>query len=669
MQAGEQEKLSIEEKSKLFVQLLEARKKYFAAIREKEKRNKPPTKAQKRSTMSTYLKNIAGYKHNQLKNKSFDDIQKLFDKAMKRVNTFIDMDTKLVKGSEVRAKGSKTRAEGSSKREGEDLQQESTKKQKVDDDKESEELKKCLEIILDDGDDVTIDATPLSTKYPTIMLKNFKREGLEVLWSIVKARFKKIEPVNYMDNFLLLKLKTMFEHHVEDNVWKNQQGLVKVLNWKLYDSCGVHCVTMQNLLYYLLVEKMYPLINHTLHHMFNDLKLQVDYECEMAFELLRLVKQQLKDFQDSPDDEEDTRSNEEDVSSNDNEMIEVKVLMTLVDDESVVVGKESARNGEWVKISMKKVHTLLDIEDNDERKSFLDYLCIDPDDTKVSIPGVERPWLSEAEGFTLPNHDTGRIFPAETQVKLTDPSVSITDSLANEYDSADESSVCSTPLFPLEKLAASKNNAAPTGKLKNVKTEDDSPLSIVMKELNDLKLNINKNQSSYSKNNKSQQIPQNALQNKYKTQFKKNCELCGLNNHLFENCYKVLFCKKCERTDHKTCDHAEYMSTMNIYQHLKSQGGSSSRSKILRPSKPLPLCIHSRFNDHMSDDCINYPICDIYGSYDHDTHGHNRLISLRRGIKPINPQHINKSYETYGSTVHTTTDHNDIEWFRRGEAL
>ncbi|GJT62005.1 uncharacterized mitochondrial protein-like protein [Tanacetum coccineum] len=42
-------------------------------------------------------------------------------------------------------------------------------------------------------------------------------EGLEVLWSIVKARFKKTEPVNYMHNFLLLNLKTIFEHHVEDN--------------------------------------------------------------------------------------------------------------------------------------------------------------------------------------------------------------------------------------------------------------------------------------------------------------------------------------------------------------------------------------------------------------------------------------------------------------------
>ncbi|GJY73478.1 hypothetical protein Tco_0477909 [Tanacetum coccineum] len=242
---------------------------------------------------------MAGYKHNQLKNKSFDDIQKLFDKAMKRVNTFVDMDTELVKGSEVRAEGNKTRAEGSSKRAGEKLEQESSKKQKLEEDKESEELKQCLEIVLDDGDCVTIDATPLSTKSLTIVDYKIYKEGKKSFFQIIRAdvkeRFKKIEPVNYMDNFLLLNLKTMFEHLVEDNVWKNLQGLVKVLNWKLYDSCGVHCVTIQSMLFYLLVEKMYPLTKHTLHKMFKDVKLQVDYECEMAFELLRLVKKQLKE--------------------------------------------------------------------------------------------------------------------------------------------------------------------------------------------------------------------------------------------------------------------------------------------------------------------------------------------------------------------------------------
>ncbi|GKA08709.1 retrovirus-related pol polyprotein from transposon TNT 1-94 [Tanacetum coccineum] len=65
---------------------------------------------------------------------------------------------------------------------------------------------------------------------------------------------------------------------------------------------------------------------------------------------------------------------DEEVSSDDNDVTEVKAL---ANEERVSIGKESARNSEWIKISMKKVHTLLEIEDNDDRKSFLDYLCID----------------------------------------------------------------------------------------------------------------------------------------------------------------------------------------------------------------------------------------------------------------------------------------------------
>ncbi|GJW09750.1 ribonuclease H-like domain-containing protein [Tanacetum coccineum] len=116
--------------------------------------------------MSTYLKNMAGYKHNQLKNKSFDDIQKLFDKAMKRINTFVDMDTKLVKGSEVRAEA-EIAQESSSKRAGTELEQESIKKQKVDEDKETAELQRLIEVV-PDKEELAIDAIPLATKPPSI---------------------------------------------------------------------------------------------------------------------------------------------------------------------------------------------------------------------------------------------------------------------------------------------------------------------------------------------------------------------------------------------------------------------------------------------------------------------------------------------------------------------
>ncbi|GJX30103.1 hypothetical protein Tco_0238182 [Tanacetum coccineum] len=93
LQAQEQHELTIEEKSTLFVQLLEKRKKHFTAKRSKEKRNRPPIRAQQRNIMCTYLKNMAGWKPKDLKKKSFANIQELFNKAFKRVNTFVDFRT------------------------------------------------------------------------------------------------------------------------------------------------------------------------------------------------------------------------------------------------------------------------------------------------------------------------------------------------------------------------------------------------------------------------------------------------------------------------------------------------------------------------------------------------------------------------------------------------
>nr|GFD36637.1 hypothetical protein [Tanacetum cinerariifolium] len=64
--------------------------------------------------------------------------------------------------------------ESSSKRIGDKLDPGRSKKQKVEDDKEQEELKGCLEIIPDDGDDVTIDTIRLSIKTPIINYKIYK---------------------------------------------------------------------------------------------------------------------------------------------------------------------------------------------------------------------------------------------------------------------------------------------------------------------------------------------------------------------------------------------------------------------------------------------------------------------------------------------------------------
>ncbi|GJW74864.1 hypothetical protein Tco_0134234 [Tanacetum coccineum] len=84
----------------------------------------------------------------------------------------------------------------------------------------------------------------------------------------------------------------MFEPHVEDKIWRNQQDY-KVLDWKLYDSCGVHSLRMQHTQIYMLVEKKYPLAPLTLSMMLEK-KLIIDYESEMAYQLLKFIIKQLK---------------------------------------------------------------------------------------------------------------------------------------------------------------------------------------------------------------------------------------------------------------------------------------------------------------------------------------------------------------------------------------
>ncbi|GKE41582.1 hypothetical protein Tco_1468866 [Tanacetum coccineum] len=193
----------------------------------------------------------------------------MFDRAFKRVNTFVDFRTDLVKGS--------------SKRAGDELEQEVTKKQKVDDvqetaevddDQETAKIKELMKKISYE-EEVVIDVIPLATKPPSIMylvishmLKSFDKEDFKTLWKLVKAKYGSTRPVEDLDLILWEDLNTKFEPHVEDRVWKNQQDY-RVLDWKLYDSCGVHFLRMQHMQIYMLVEKRYPLTPATITDMLN----------------------------------------------------------------------------------------------------------------------------------------------------------------------------------------------------------------------------------------------------------------------------------------------------------------------------------------------------------------------------------------------------------------
>nr|GEZ51666.1 hypothetical protein [Tanacetum cinerariifolium]GEZ59054.1 hypothetical protein [Tanacetum cinerariifolium] len=237
LQAKEQIELTIKERSKLFVKLMDKRKKHFAKLRAEEIRIKPPTKAQMRNQMCTYLKNMANYKHSQLKNRSFKEIQMLFDNAIKWTNSFVPMDSEVLEGTRKKAKRSGKEAE------------------------------------------ICTEGTGRSSELEIIL-----RSSIQQNQQMIKKE-------------IWVELKRLFEQDTYDELWKLQKH-IHDLSWKLYDSCGVyHVSTEKGIDIYMLVEKEYTLLRGTRTLMLVA-KLLVDQDNEMSRELLRKISCKLKDQED-----------------------------------------------------------------------------------------------------------------------------------------------------------------------------------------------------------------------------------------------------------------------------------------------------------------------------------------------------------------------------------
>ncbi|GJX36545.1 hypothetical protein Tco_0248102 [Tanacetum coccineum] len=194
LQQEEREQFTIKEKSRMLVEMIAERKRFFAAQRTKQIRNKPPTRAQLRNKM------------------------KLYEKEQKWINDFVPIDSEVVKDNRKdKAAGSRKKT-NARKRASEKLDDESVKRQKIEDDAEKEELRAYLDIIPGDN-----------------------------------------EAIN------------------DDDIWKAQKDY-KLISWRLFDSCGVHVLLMDTgIAIHMMVEKKYPLTQEMLSRMLNR-RLEVDHE-------------------------------------------------------------------------------------------------------------------------------------------------------------------------------------------------------------------------------------------------------------------------------------------------------------------------------------------------------------------------------------------------------
>ncbi|GKA93531.1 uncharacterized mitochondrial protein-like protein [Tanacetum coccineum] len=149
----EQEKYTIKERARLLAEFFDQRKKQLAAARAEAIRNKPPTKTQVRNRMITYLKHMGKYTHQQLKNKTYEEIQRLYEKEKRK-----------------RA-GEKKSEESAKKKKLEDVveEQESTKSDEettADYEHGKEELRMWLIVVSDEEE--TVDLKIFSAKYPIV---------------------------------------------------------------------------------------------------------------------------------------------------------------------------------------------------------------------------------------------------------------------------------------------------------------------------------------------------------------------------------------------------------------------------------------------------------------------------------------------------------------------
>nr|GEW68743.1 copia protein [Tanacetum cinerariifolium] len=118
------------------------------------------------------------------------------------------------------------------------------------------------------------------------MLKHLDREDLNQLWALVKESLSIRPPTSDKEMELWVELKRLYELDDEDQLWTHTQNLMHApVEWKLYDTCGVHQVTSKDKEIFMLVEKDYPLRKGLAIGMIS-YKLQVETYSKMANDLI-----------------------------------------------------------------------------------------------------------------------------------------------------------------------------------------------------------------------------------------------------------------------------------------------------------------------------------------------------------------------------------------------
>ncbi|GKB48548.1 hypothetical protein Tco_0899301 [Tanacetum coccineum] len=347
--------MTSEDFAKRMVEMINQKKKFYAEQKAKARRSKPMTQAQQRDYMSTFIKNQSSWKLTQLKKLTFDELKTEFEKLVKSIENFVPMETdERVKRQGVQleqefSKKQKTieevsvleesitepviakeeEIEKSVKKRGKIRKQKARKGIHIDktaqdeSEEEREAFMKDKVTSASSESEIGIDAIPTATKPPSIVdwkiipqsglkavyqiirrdgsdkiymsfgaiLKDFSRDDLTELYRLVIKKYGVNRPEEIYDRVLWGDLKTMFDPPLSDDAIWSLPLQQKMINWRYYPSCAVHCLTLDDTTIYMLADRKYPLSKDACQVMLK-MKLLDGTMDEVCYQLLKMIEKQ-----------------------------------------------------------------------------------------------------------------------------------------------------------------------------------------------------------------------------------------------------------------------------------------------------------------------------------------------------------------------------------------
>nr|GEV37982.1 putative ribonuclease H-like domain-containing protein [Tanacetum cinerariifolium] len=202
--ARENQRLS-EQLIELINELVKYQDHHAKILKYQAQQSKPLSKKEQREFYMSVLESHAGWKTKHFKGMTLEEIKEKFIPVWKQLEDFVPMSSKEEskrverQGSSKRMKTSKNAFEGVSK----------------------EELKEMMQLV------------PLEEVYVEA----------QQLWILVKETLSIKQAKKDKENELWVELKRLFEPDLEDQLWTHNQNFMHdPLEWRLYDTCGVHHV-------------------------------------------------------------------------------------------------------------------------------------------------------------------------------------------------------------------------------------------------------------------------------------------------------------------------------------------------------------------------------------------------------------------------------------------